>query len=100
MRLTQVLAISLLVVLLSSGIESYRVHKRDAEEESSILFQVQGYFQTAIDGISSAAEGMYEKVRDTGVPDKVKEIYDQAAMKVTIYYGILSDQIYHLAGSQ
>ncbi|XP_073458240.1 apolipoprotein C-II [Aquarana catesbeiana] len=100
MRLTQVVAISLLVVLLSSGIESYRVHKREAEEEPGILEKAQGYFQSAFGSISSVAEGVYDKLKETGVPDKIMEIYDQTTKKVTIYYGVLADQVYHLAGSQ
>ncbi|XP_040183395.1 apolipoprotein C-II-like [Rana temporaria] len=100
MKLTQVVAISLLVALLSSGIESYRVHKREAEEEPGILEKAQGFFQTAYSSISSVAEGVYDKVKETGVQDKIMEIYDQTTEKVKIYYGVLSDQVYHLAGSQ
>ncbi|XP_018416838.1 PREDICTED: apolipoprotein C-II [Nanorana parkeri] len=99
MRLTQVLAISLLVVLLSSGIESFRLHKRDAAEDEGILSTVQGYVNSAFSSISFAAEGLYDKVKQTGVPDKVQEIYDQAAEKISIYAGVLSDQVYHWSGS-
>ncbi|XP_077313344.1 apolipoprotein C-II [Lithobates pipiens] len=100
MGLAQVVAISLLVVLLSSGIESYRVHKREAEEEPGILEKAQGYLKTTLGNISFLAAGLYDKVKETGVPDKVMEIYDQTTEKVTIYYGVLSDQVYHLVGSQ
>ncbi|XP_072282387.1 apolipoprotein C-II [Pyxicephalus adspersus] len=98
MRLTQVLAVSFLVVLLCSGIESYRI-QRAAEEDDNLMSKAQGYFNSVINSLSFAAEGVYEKIKEIGVPTKIKEIYDQGAEKVTIYTGILSDQLYHWTGS-
>ncbi|XP_068099124.1 apolipoprotein C-II-like [Hyperolius riggenbachi] len=96
MRLTQIAAVTLLVLLVSTGIESYRIQKREAEGYiTKAQDAVVSAWETVSTAVTSTATGLYEKVDETGVPDKIKEAYEKTADTVGYYGNILYDQVYH-----
>ncbi|KAM4703047.1 apolipoprotein C-II [Rhinophrynus dorsalis] len=92
MKPTQVIAVSLLLVLLSTGIECYRIQKR---ETPTYLSQVQDFFASSWEQVYSKSTELIEKVRSAGVEEKIKNMYDKGTSAVGIYSNILTDQFYH-----
>ncbi|XP_040290075.1 apolipoprotein C-II [Bufo bufo] len=92
MNRTQVLATSLILLLIATGIESYRIQKREAP---TILAQAQNVLSSAWEQVSGKAQELIEKARSTGVDDKVKEYYEKGTSAISTYVNILSDQAYH-----
>ncbi|KAG9482109.1 hypothetical protein GDO78_011024 [Eleutherodactylus coqui] len=92
MNKTQVLAISLILLLISTGIESYRIQKREA---TTYFSQARDLLHSSWDQFSGKTQELIEKARNTGVEDKVKEIYEQGTRTVSTYVNIISDQVYH-----
>ncbi|XP_075696358.1 apolipoprotein C-II [Rhinoderma darwinii] len=92
MNRRQVLSISLLLLLLSTGIESYRIQKR---ESPTYLTQAQDMLSTAWEQVSGKTQELIDKAKSTRVEDKFKEYYDKGTSAVTTYTTILYDQAYH-----
>ncbi|XP_073512102.1 apolipoprotein C-II [Phyllobates terribilis] len=92
MNRPQVLAISLLLLLISTGIESYRIQKR---ESPTYLSQAQDMLSSTWEQVSGKAQELYEKAISLGVDDKVKEYYEKGTGAITTYTRILGDQAYH-----
>ncbi|XP_075045889.1 apolipoprotein C-II [Mixophyes fleayi] len=92
MNPTQVLAISLLLLLISTGIESYRIHKR---ESPTYVAQAQDLLTSAWENVSTKTQELTEKVRIPEVEDKIKEVYETISGSVKTYTTILYDQAYH-----
>ncbi|XP_073426914.1 apolipoprotein C-II [Dendrobates tinctorius] len=92
MNKTQVLAISLLLLLISTGIESYRIKKR---ESPTYWSQAQDILSSTWEQVSGKAQELYEKTISLGVDEKVKEYYEKGTGAITTYTGILGDQVYH-----
>ncbi|OCT73048.1 apolipoprotein C-II [Xenopus laevis] len=89
---SQIIAVSLLLLLLSTGIESYRIHKREAP---TYLSQVQDAVSYSWLQVSNKAQDWFEAVRNHQVEEKAKEIFDKGTSAVKPYYNIFSDQLYH-----
>ncbi|XP_069804336.1 apolipoprotein C-II [Dendropsophus ebraccatus] len=89
---TQLLAISLILLLISTGIESYRIQKREAP---SYISQAKDMLNFAWGEVSDKTQQLIDKARSTGVEDKVKEYYEKGTSAVSTYFNILSDQAYH-----
>ncbi|XP_056397952.1 apolipoprotein C-II-like [Hyla sarda] len=89
---TQLLAISLILLLISTGIESYRIQKR---ETSTYLSQASDVLNSAWEQVRGKTQELIEKAKSTGVEDKIKEYYDKGTSAVSTYFNVLSDQAYH-----
>ncbi|KAG8567663.1 hypothetical protein GDO81_013735 [Engystomops pustulosus] len=92
MTKTQVLAISLILLLISTGIESYRIRKR---ESPTYLSQAQDMLSSTWEQVHGKTQELIEKARSTGVEEKIKEYYEKGTSAVFTYLNILSDQAYH-----
>ncbi|CAH2319000.1 apolipo C-II [Pelobates cultripes] len=93
MNPTQVTAVSLLLLLLSTGIQSYRIQKR--EEPPTYLSQVQNVLSSSFEQASTKAKELFDKVRIPAVEEKVKDAYEKTSSYVTPYLNIFYDQAYH-----
>ncbi|KAM4651745.1 apolipoprotein C-II [Discoglossus pictus] len=92
MKQTQVMAMCLLVLLVSTGIESYRIQKREAP---NYLTQIQDFAKSSWEQVTTKAQELVESAKNTGVDTKVKEIFEKGSSFVGTYTGILYDQVYH-----
>ncbi|KAE8593683.1 hypothetical protein XENTR_v10019261 [Xenopus tropicalis] len=92
MKASQVIAVSLLLLLLSTGIESYRIQKR---ESPTYLSQIQEAVSSSWEQVANKAQDWFEAVRNHQVEEKAKEIYEKGTNAVKPYYNIFSDKLYH-----
>ncbi|KAM3922130.1 apolipoprotein C-II [Leptodactylus fuscus] len=92
MNRTHVLAISLILLLISTGIESYRIQKR---ESPTYMSQAKDILSSTMEQVQGKAQELIDMARSTGVEEKVKEYYDKGTSAVSTYYHILADQAYH-----
>ncbi|XP_007659067.1 apolipoprotein C-II isoform X2 [Ornithorhynchus anatinus] len=88
----------LLLLLLSSVVQAARLRR---EEPQTLLSRVQDTLVGYLGAVSTTARELYEKAKNTGLNEKIRDAYSKSTAAMTTYTGILTDQIYHLwAGDQ
>ncbi|XP_063797694.1 apolipoprotein C-II [Pseudophryne corroboree] len=92
MNPSKVLAISLVLLLISTGIESYRIQKR---ESPTFISQAQDLLTSAWESFSSKTEELVQKARVPKLEDAAKEYYETITNSVKTYTNVLNDQLYH-----
>uniref|UniRef100_F6PKW1 Apolipoprotein C-II n=1 Tax=Ornithorhynchus anatinus TaxID=9258 RepID=F6PKW1_ORNAN len=70
-------------------------------EPQTLLSRVQDTLVGYLGAVSTTARELYEKAKNTGLNEKIRDAYSKSTAAMTTYTGILTDQIYHLwAGDQ
>ncbi|KAM8927076.1 apolipoprotein C-II [Pelodytes ibericus] len=92
MNPTQVALVSLVLLLLSTGIESYSMEE---PEPPTYLSRVQDILTKSWEQVGSKTHELVEKVRMPAVEEKIKEAYEQGTHITGTYLNIFVDQMYH-----
>ncbi|XP_053308688.1 apolipoprotein C-II-like [Spea bombifrons] len=97
MNKTQLTAVTLMLLILSTGIESFRIQKREA---TTYLSQMQDMITNSWEQVTSRAQELIDKARNTELEKKLRDIYEKGTSAIGTYSTIAYDQMYHLLMGQ
>nr|XP_020668181.1 apolipoprotein C-II [Pogona vitticeps] len=90
----KIVAASIMLLLLCSEVSSYRLQKREVQEEDTIS-QIQEAAKKYWDQVSGTAQSWSDAVKSMTVYEKARDAYEKATSAVSTYFGIFSDQVIH-----
>ncbi|XP_067317903.1 apolipoprotein C-II-like [Anolis sagrei] len=91
----KLVATTLLLVVLCSEISSFRLQKREAQEEAQVLTQLQEAAKGYWDQVSNTTLGWFGQIKTLGFNQKLSDMYEKGTSAVGTYWNIISDQLYH-----
>ncbi|XP_051776563.1 apolipoprotein C-II-like [Erpetoichthys calabaricus] len=95
----KLLLVAVLSAFLLYGVESFKLHKREAEE-SSYLSSATDFFKGVWDTASERTAGMIDTVKSWDIEEKVKKMYSESVGAFGTYVDITRDQLFHMWNPQ
>ncbi|KAF4088487.1 hypothetical protein AMELA_G00083590 [Ameiurus melas] len=95
--MNKLVIVTVLIVVLAFGVESFRV-PRDTEEEEEpgpvtlLIGKLRNYYDYSL----NVAGSYVETIKDLKLDEKAKNLYDETTGAVRTYAGIVQDQLYHM----
>ncbi|XP_017343905.1 apolipoprotein C-II [Ictalurus punctatus] len=95
--MNKLVIVTVLIVVLACGVESFRVPREiEEEEEKGPVTLFIGKLRNYYDYSLNVAGTYIGTIKDLKLEEKAKNLYDETTGAVRTYAGIVQDQLYHM----